>query len=204
MRQGSVFFGFLLSRLFNSQLLYLICQVDLPPKRYKFTLRVQFRYRLPFVHREMEGGERVLQFNATLLAQIADFIILLIFLRLVVYKPLTKLLASRSEHIANTIAAAEQERQQAEQLKAGYEAEMRRAREQAQEIIENGKKEAQRIKEDALASIEREKQKAIAELRDQVASLSIMIAGKIISERMDDKIQRSMIQEFIKEAGELQ
>ncbi len=161
----------------------------------------------------------MLQFNATLLAQIADFIILLIFLRLVVYKPLTKLLASRSEHIANTIAAAEQERQQAEQLKARYEAEMRRAREQAQEIIqkatkageeqaqeiiENGKKEAQRIKEDALASIEREKQKAIAELRDQVASLSIMIAGKIISERMDDKIQRSMIQEFIKEAGELQ
>jgi F-type H+-transporting ATPase subunit b len=96
---------------------------------------------------------------------------------------------------------------------------MRRAREQAQEIIqkatkageeqalgiiENGKKEAQRLKEDALASIEREKQKAIAELRDQVASLSIMVAGKIISERMDDKIQRSMIQEFIKEAGELQ
>ena len=78
----------------------------------------------------------MLEFNATVLAQIADFIILLIFLRLVVYKPLTKLLASRSEHIANTIAAAEQERQQAEQLKAGYEAEMRRAREQAQEPLE--------------------------------------------------------------------
>ncbi len=161
----------------------------------------------------------MLEFNATVLAQIADFIILLVFLRLVVYKPLTKLLNNRSDHIANTIAAAEQERQQAEQLKAGYEAEMRRAREQAQEIIqkaakageeqaveiiENGKKEASRIKDDALTSIEREKQKAIAELRDQVASLSIMVAGKIINERMDDKIQRSMIQEFIKEAGELQ
>lgn len=161
----------------------------------------------------------MLEFNATVLAQIADFIILLVFLRLVVYKPLIKLLNNRSDHIANTIAAAEQERQQAEQLKAGYEAEMRRAREQAQEIIqkaakageeqaveiiENGKKEASRIKDDALTSIEREKQKAIAELRDQVASLSIMVAGKIINERMDDKIQRSMIQEFIKEAGELQ
>ena len=41
---------------------------------------------------EMEGGEPVLEFNATLLAQIADFIILLIFLRLVAYKPLMKLL----------------------------------------------------------------------------------------------------------------
>lgn len=182
-------------------------------------VHVHFRYRLPFVHREMEGGERVLEFNATVLAQIADFIILLIFLRLVAYKPLAKLLAARSDHIANNIAAAEQERQQAEQLKAGYEAEMRRAREQAQEIIqkatkggeeqalgiiENGKKEAARLKDDALANIEREKQKAITELRDQVASLSIMVAGKIISERMDDQIQRSMIEEFIKEAGELQ
>jgi len=168
---------------------------------------------------EMEGGEPVLEFNATLLAQIADFIILLIFLRLVAYKPLMKLLNERSENIEKNIAAAEKERQQAEQLRARYEAEMRRAREQAQEIIqkatkageeqaqeiiENGKKEAQRIKEDALASIEREKQKAIAELRDQVASLSIMIAGKIISEKMDDRIQRNMIQQFIKEAGELQ
>ena len=168
---------------------------------------------------EMEGGERVLEFNATVLAQIVDFIILLVFLRQVAYKPLVKMLANRSEHIASTIANAEQERQQAEQLKAGYEAEMRRSREQAQEIIqkatkagenqaleiiENSKKEATKIKDAALSEIEREKQKAIAELRDQVASLSVLVAGKIINKNMDDQVQRSLINNFIKEAGELQ
>jgi F-type H+-transporting ATPase subunit b len=167
----------------------------------------------------MEGGERVLEFNATVLAQIVDFIILLVFLRQVAYKPLVKLLSDRSEHIASTIANAEQERQQAAQLKAGYEAEMRRSREQAQEIIqkatkagenqaleiiENSKKEATKIKDAALSEIEREKQKAIAELRDQVASLSVLIAGKIINQNMDNQIQRNMINNFIKEAGELQ
>ncbi len=121
-----------------------------------------------------------LEFNATLLAQIVDFIILLVFLRLVAYKPLVKVLSDRSDHITNNIAAAEQERQEAEQLKAGYEAEMRRAREQTQEIIqkatkagedqalgiiENAKNEAGRLKDAALAEIEREKQKAVAELR---------------------------------------
>lgn len=160
-----------------------------------------------------------LEFNATLLAQIVDFIILLIFLRLVVYKPLVKVLGARSEHIANNIAAAEQERQQAEQLRAGYEAEMRNARVQAQEIIqkatkagedqaleiiENAKKEAGKLKDAALAEIEREKQKAVAELRDQVATLSILVAGKIINKTMTDQLQRSMIENFIKEAGELQ
>ncbi len=167
----------------------------------------------------MEGGELVLEFNATLLAQIADFIILLIFLRLVAYKPLSKLLANRSEHIASNIAAAEQERQEAQQLKAGYEAEMRRARGQAQdivqkatkagedqalEIIESAKNEAVRIKDAALAEIAREKQKAVVELRDQVASLSVLVAGKIIGKKMTDQIQHSMIKDFIKEAGELQ
>lgn len=160
----------------------------------------------------------MLEFNATLLAQIVDFIILLIFLRLVAYKPLMKLLQDRSDHIANTIAAAEQERQQAEQLRAGYEAEMRRAREQAQEIIqkatkageeqaleiiENAKKEAARIKDAAMTDIQREKEKAVAELRDQVASLSILVAGKIINQKLNDEIQHKMVQDFIKEAGGL-
>lgn len=160
----------------------------------------------------------MLEFNATLLAQIVDFIILLIFLRLVAYKPLMKLLQDRSDHIANTIAAAEQERQQAEQLRAGYEAEMRRAREQAQEIIqkatkageeqaleiiENAKNEAARIKDAAMADIQREKEKAVAELRDQVASLSILVASKIINQKLNDEIQHKMVQDFIKEAGGL-
>ncbi|MBP7331553.1 MAG: ATP synthase subunit b, sodium ion specific [Firmicutes bacterium ADurb.Bin373] len=161
----------------------------------------------------------MLEFNATILAQIVDFVILLIFLRLVVYKPLCRLLANRSDHIANSIAAAEQERQEAEQLKAGYEAEMRRAREQAQEIVQkatragedqalqivsNAKNEAEKLKENAHAEIEREKQRAIAELRDQVATLSVLVAGKIIHKTISKDIQRSMIDDFIKEAGELQ
>jgi len=160
----------------------------------------------------------VLEFNATLLAQIVDFIILLIFLRLVAYKPLMKVLKDRQDYIEKNIAAAEQERQQAEQLRAGYEAEMRRARQQAQEIIqkatkageeqaseiiESAKSEAARIKEATLADIQREKEKAVAELREQVATLSVLVAGKIIGRQMTQDIQREMVQEFIKEAGEL-
>ena len=160
----------------------------------------------------------MLEFNATLLAQIVDFIVLLVFLKVVAYKPLMKLLQDRSDHIENNIAAAEKERQEAGQLKAGYEAEMRRSREQAQEIIQKStklgeeqaaeilataKNDAARLKEAALAEIQREKDKAMAELRDQVATLSVLVAGKIINRKLTGEIQHSMVQEFIKEAGEL-
>ncbi|OPX84364.1 MAG: ATP synthase subunit b, sodium ion specific [Pelotomaculum sp. PtaB.Bin104] len=156
--------------------------------------------------------------NATLLAQVFDFIILLVLLRLVAYKPLTKLLSDRQKLIVDSIAAAEEERQQAEQLKADFEAELRRARDQAQEIIqkavkageeqtaeiiENAKNEAKRLKDSALVDIQREKDKAVAEMRDQAANLAILVAGKILERKIDDDIQHELVQDFVKEAGEL-
>jgi len=159
-----------------------------------------------------------LQFNATLIAQIVDFLILLIFLRLVVYKPLAKMLEERRTKIADTFAAAEEDRQQAAALKAGLEAEMKKMREEAQammahavksgeetaqEIVAAARAEAERFKEDARAEIQREREKAVAELRNSVASLSILVAEKIINRSLDDRIQRQMVDEFINEAGGL-
>jgi len=160
----------------------------------------------------------VLEFNATLLIQIFHFVLLLILLRLVAYKPVVNLLEERRRHIADNIAAAEKEREEAEKIRARYEEEMRQAREKAEEIIQRAgkageeqarqivaeaKKEAASIKEDALAEIQREKEKALAELRDEVASLSVLVAEKIINEEIDIAKQRDMVDKFIKEAGEL-
>jgi F-type H+-transporting ATPase subunit b len=156
--------------------------------------------------------------NYTLVAQIINFIILLIFLRLVVYKPIVNILEQRQQYIASNVAAAEEDRKQAEALRQQYLAEMQKAREEAQaiiqqatkageekaqEIVEAAKAEAQRIKESALEEIAREKEKAVAELRDQVATLSILVAQKIINQTITPEIQHSLVQEFIKETGDL-
>jgi len=77
------------------------------------------------------------------------------------------------------------------------------AEDQAREIMEAAKAEANRQKETALQDIGREREKAVAELRDQVAALSVLVAGKIVSEKITADIQRDMIDEFIKEAGDL-
>jgi F-type H+-transporting ATPase subunit b len=161
---------------------------------------------------------QALGLNATLVAQVFNFIMLLIFLRIVVYPHIVRILEERQNYIENNVAAAEEERKQAEALRQQYLADMQKAKdeareiiqqatkageEQAREIIEAAKAEANRIKEAAMQDINREKEKAVAELRDQVATLSILVAGKIVSEKITADIQRGMIDEFIKEAGDL-
>jgi len=63
--------------------------------------------------------------------------------------------------------------------------------------------EANRVKDGALKEIEREKEKAVRELRDQVAVLSVMVAGKIIGKTVTSEIQHDLVQQFIREAGDL-
>ena len=156
--------------------------------------------------------------NATLFAQIFNFLVLFVFLRFVVYPPIVRLLEARQNFIADNVAAAEEERKQAEGLRQQYLDDLQQAKseaqsiiqkatkaaeDQAREILEAAKAEADRQKEAALQDINREREKAVAELRDQVATLSILVAGKVVNEKITADIQRDMIDEFIKEAGDL-
>ncbi|MCF8011258.1 MAG: F0F1 ATP synthase subunit B [Clostridiales bacterium] len=156
--------------------------------------------------------------NATVFAQIVNFIVLLIFLRVVVYPHIVKLLEKRQQSIEDNVKSAEEERQKAEELRRQYEADMQKAKEEANEIIQkatkSGEEEAKsiikaandesvKIKEQAKQDIEREKEKAVSELREQVAELSIMVAGKVVDEKITSDVQRKEINEFIKEAGDL-
>lgn len=166
----------------------------------------------------MEEVIKALGLNSTLVAQIFNFLILLIFLRVVVYRPLVNILEKRQQAIADSVAAAEEDRKQAEELRQNYLADMQKAKEeaqaiikqatkageaQAQQIIEASRTEANRIKESALQEIEREKDKAVAELRNEVVSLSMLAANKIIGRQITDNLQHGLVQEFIKEAGDL-
>ncbi|BBP92865.1 hypothetical protein BsIDN1_64830 [Bacillus safensis] len=42
----------------------------------------------------------------------------------------------------------------------------------------------------------------MAALREQVASLSVLIASKVIEKELDEQAQEKLIQEYLKEAGE--
>lgn len=164
------------------------------------------------------GGDGPLVFNATFLMQLFNFAILLIFLRLVVWKPLMKVIDQRKESISAEITGAETSRKEADDLRDQLKADFAKAKEDAREIIqkatktaedeaaqitETSKTEAKHIKDRAMQDIQVERDKAIAELRNEVAELSILVASKVVSEKMTGDLQEDLVERFVDEAGKL-
>ncbi|RDI41582.1 F0F1 ATP synthase subunit B [Falsibacillus pallidus] len=149
--------------------------------------------------------------------QLIMFLILLALLKKFAWGPLMGIMKDREVHIAKEIEAAEMSRVEANKLLEETRAELKQAREEGHAIIENAKKqadlqredmiiaaraEAVRLKEAAKIEIETQKEQAVAALREQVASLSVMIASKVIEKELDASAQEQLISRYIQEAGE--
>lgn len=158
--------------------------------------------------------ENIVWLNAAY--QIFIFFILLILLKKYAFGPIISMMQKREEHIAGQITSAEKNREEAEKYLVEQREEIQKARNEAQSIIANAKAlseqqtveliksaklEAERVKESALAEIKREKEQAVSDLREQVASLSVLIATKVIERELDEKEQAKFIEETLKEVG---
>ncbi len=154
----------------------------------------------------------MVEINSTLLWQIINFLVLLWLLKRYLYGPVTEMIDRRSQKINADLDEAENRKKEAQELKKKYEMELNNARQQAQEIIEEaenrGKKQAreiinkarvdaEKIKENKLAEIEQAKKEAATELRNEVASISLLLAGKIIKEQIDQKKHEQLINQYI-------
>lgn len=73
---------------------------------------------------------------------------------------------------------------------------------QREEIIIAARAESERLKEAAKRDIEQQKENAVTAIREQVASLSVLIASKVIEKELTAQDQEKLISEYIQEAGE--
>ena len=85
----------------------------------------------------------MIDINATLVAQMLNFLILVVVLRLVAYKPIVKMLEERSQRIAGSIKKADEDAAAAEATLKEYKAQLATARTKAQEIMDKAEKRAQ-------------------------------------------------------------
>ncbi|MBK7030093.1 MAG: F0F1 ATP synthase subunit B [Bacteroidales bacterium] len=126
------------------------------------------------------------------------------------WKPIMKMLHEREESIEKALHAAEEAKKEMLKLKAGNEqllleakeerdALMRDARKVKEAIIDEARlkanEEANRIIENARESIQFEKMAAINELKNQIASISIEIAEKLIGQELADKEKQNQLTE---------
>ena len=144
-----------------------------------------------------------------------SFSIVLYILGKYAWKPIMKMLHEREESIEKALNAAEDAKKEMLKLKAGNEqlllaakeerdALLRDARKVKESIIEDARvkanEEANRIVETARESIQFEKMAAINELKNQIASISIEIAEKILGQELKDKEkQHQLTEKLLKE-----
>jgi F-type H+-transporting ATPase subunit b len=154
----------------------------------------------------------MIEINATLIAQIIHFLLLMTILTWVAYKPITQALADRRAYISDTLRAVEEQQAEAAKMKAEYQAQLVQARAEAQALIDKAtkigeqtreqliretKEETAKLLKQAQGEIQREREMALVQLRNEVATLSILAAGKIIGQTIDAKAQEKLIEDFI-------
>lgn len=150
----------------------------------------------------------------TMLFQLVVFIILFLLLKKYAFGPLMSVMNKRAEYIQDQLSTADKNREEAERLAQEHRTAIQNAKQEAHDMLENARRsgekqaadliaaaeaEAKRLKDEAVADIAREKELAIAELRDQVGTLSVMLAGKILSKELDAAKHQALFDEAVKE-----
>jgi F-type H+-transporting ATPase subunit b len=156
---------------------------------------------------------------ALLISQIVNFLLLLLVLRFLLYKPILNMLQERREKIKESLQYAEQVKQEAAAEREKHQKELEEARRKAEEavaqasriseqerekIVAEAQEEARRILEQARAEIEYERRQAMIDLQEQVVELAIAAASKVIDQSLDEKEHRRLIKEFLAESGDLE
>jgi F-type H+-transporting ATPase subunit b len=146
---------------------------------------------------------------------LVSFGLVLFILGKYAWKPIMKGIHQREETIEKALEAANDAKKDMLLLKAGNEqllrdakderdALMREARKLKETIIEEARvkaaEESARIVENARENIQFEKMAAINDLKNQIASISIEIAEKLIEKELEDrKSQQELTEKLLKE-----
>ena len=146
-----------------------------------------------------------------LLAQIINFIILLLILRVIAFKPLLNVLEQRRQRIAAGLEDARKAEERLANIEKDYQARLDAARgegqqivaeraqaaeQQAAAILAKANEDAARVRQHAQEEAELERNRILADLRSQVVGLSMAAANKVIGSALDEQRQRALIDEF--------
>jgi F-type H+-transporting ATPase subunit b len=133
------------------------------------------------------------------------------------WKPILNAVKARDEMIKGSLESAEKAREDMLKLQSDNEAILRKAREEREGILKEAREvrdkliseakgkateEAEKLIEKARTSIEGEKRKALSEIREQVATLSVEIASKLLRETLSQTgEQEKLIDKYLKESN---
>ncbi len=152
--------------------------------------------------------------NATLLGQMIAFGIFVWFTMKFVWPVISQAMEERQRKISEGLAAAERGRKDLEEAEAHKSEVLKEARAKANEILdqankranelieesrETARKEGERQLAQAQAQIEQELNKAKRELREQVVTLAITGATRVLEREVDAKAHNDLLNDLARQ-----
>lgn len=143
---------------------------------------------------------------------LVSFLLLMLALKKVAWKPLMAMMEKREQLIARNIDDAESKKLDAERLLKEQQQQLEDTRNKASAVIEQArdtadklekeqlaaaKVEIARLKEEAKKAIELERKQALASAQNDISRLSLDIAEKLIGKELSNEGHAELIEEYI-------
>jgi len=154
-----------------------------------------------------------------IIAQVINFLLLVILLRIFFWKRVLKLLDERKARIASELEGIEKTKVEVEKLKSDCQKELSAAegmkRLKIQEGVSEGRREAdeikkeahlnaQRIMDSAENDIKQEIVKARDELKNEIVDLTIKAVENVVGRKLTEENDKKLIEDFLKQAEKKQ
>jgi len=162
-----------------------------------------------------EGG--FISLDKSLIIQAVNFIILLVLLTKLLYKPLMKKMDERTQAIQKSLDEAQAARAEAQKERDDFAAKIQAAHGEAQAIraealkeaaeeqrrlVDAAKAEAARLVTSARQELEQDVRRARQELRQEVADLAIAVSQQLIKKSLNDSEHRRIVDDAIARMGQ--
>lgn len=159
-----------------------------------------------------DGGGGLISFDKSLIVQGINFLLLLLLLNYLLYKPLLGKMRERTAAIQRSLEeaqaaraeAARQQEENAARLRSAYqeaaairEQALKEAAEEQRKLVEAAQAEARRLVETARAQTDAEIRRARDELRREVATLAVAVAEKLIRTTLREEDHRRIVDDAI-------
>ena len=128
----------------------------------------------------------------TIIIQLINLGIQILLFKKFLYKPVMKILRKRQGLVDQPLKEAEAAKQEALSMKKEYEANLSKANEEADRIV----------KEAAQLDIAAQQKRAINDAKDEIGSMAVDIASKVIGREINEQDQADLVDEFIQNVGD--
>jgi F-type H+-transporting ATPase subunit b len=154
--------------------------------------------------------------NELIWGTIAFFILLFVMYR-TVWPSVDKAFKDRRANIEGKLEKAEKDREEAEQLLEQYRRRLREAEDETRRILDEARANAERVRRELLAkaetdagreldrarqAIRAERDQAIRQLRNEVGTLAVELATRVVGDSLDRDRQLRLVDEYIENLGD--